>query len=341
MGPFTPHRVCHHVVKNIRVSVPSVSRNMLLARSSPRFLQGSLFRPWIISRLSHHSASATHKVTIPQLYQLASENRKFVTLTAHDSISARMAEQGGVDVVLVGDSLSMVAMGYEDTSEITLEDMIYHTRAVRRGAKKPLIITDLPFGSYEKGPTHAMDSAIQLIKKGKAEVVKMEGGRELAPTIKALSSYGIATCPHIGLTPQRQIATGGFKVQGKDAESALSVLEDALALQEAGATFFLLEGVPARVAEIITREVKIPVIGIGAGPHTDSQVLVQLDMLGGFDNFSPKFVKKYANLLQYTTSAISNYVQEVRGGQFPTREHSYVMKSEEYHKFLDLVASKK
>lgn len=319
----------------------SVITYMLVPRSLPRLLQRHVFGPWEFSRLSHYSASSGPKVTIPQLYDLVSQNKKFVTLTAHDSISARMAEQGGVDVVLVGDSLSMVAMGYEDTSEITLEDMIYHTRAVRRGAKRPLVITDIPFGSYEKGPTHAMDSAIQLIKKGKAEVVKMEGGRELVPTVKALNSYGIATCPHIGLTPQRQIATGGFKVQGKDAVSALSVLEDALALQDAGAKFFVLEGVPSRVAEIITKEVNVPVIGIGAGPHTDSQVLVQLDMLGGFDQFSPKFVKKYANLLQYTTDAISKYAEEVRNCEFPAKEHGYTMKPEEYRKFLELVGSRK
>lgn len=258
-----------------------------------------------------------------------------VTLTAHDSISARLADDAGVDIILVGDSLAMVAMGYESTSEITLDDMIYHTRAVHRGARRPFIISDLPFGSFEQGPEQALESAVAMIKRGHAECVKFEGGRELVPTVKKLSSFGIATCPHIGLTPQRHISTGGFRVQGKTADSAISVLEDALALEKAGANFLLLEGLPARVGEEITKSVKIPTIGIGAGANTSGQVLVQLDMLGAFDAFSPKFSKRYAKLLDYATNAIGQYRKEVKAGLFPAKENCYSMKTEEHRKFLE------
>lgn len=306
----------------------------VLCNSPARISRASLISRQF-KRFSHYNADAAPKVTLPNLYNMFLSKEPIVTLTAHDSISARLADKAGVDIILVGDSLAMVAMGYESTSEITLEDMIYHTRAVHRGAKRPFIISDLPFGSYEQGPDQALASAVAMIKKGRAECVKFEGGRELVPTVKRLSSYGISTCPHIGLTPQRQISTGGFRVQGKTAETAITVLEDALALEEAGANFLLLEGLPARVGEEITKSVNIPTIGIGAGPKTSGQVLVQLDMLGGFDAFVPKFLKRYANLLEYATNAIGDYQRDVKLGLFPAKENCYTMKTEEYQDFLE------
>lgn len=287
-------------------------------------------------RYSHVSASAGN-TTLPMLHQMARNKDKIAVLTAHDSLSARMAETSGVDIVLVGDSLAMVAMGYENTTEITLDDMVYHCRAVKRGCTRPFIVADLPFGSYESSIEQAVNSAVKMMKIGGAHCLKFEGGRELCPTVKRLSQFGIPVMPHIGLTPQRQVATGGFKVQGKDANSAFELLQDAKALASAGASMLLLEGVPARVSEVITNNVDIPVIGIGAGPGTSGQVLVQLDMLGGFDTFKPKFLKQYANLLEYSTKAIETYVSEVRQSQFPEKQHCYSIKEEEYQKFVAMV----
>lgn len=288
-------------------------------------------------RFSHASTSAGEtKITIPQLYEMHSSSQPIVCITAHDAISARIGDLAGVDLLLVGDSLAMVSLGYESTAEIELEDMIYHCRAVSRGSKRPFLVADLPFGSYELGPTHAIESAVKMIKRGRAEAVKFEGGRELVPTVRHLSSYGITTMPHIGLTPQRAVATGGFKVQGRTSLDAMRVLEDAQALQEAGASMLLLEGVPAQVAKIIADHSKIPIIGIGAGPHVSGQVLVQLDMLGAFDGFAPKFVKQYSNMLSSSVAAIESYADEVRSRNFPTPAHAYKIKSEELQHFKEL-----
>lgn len=283
-----------------------------------------------------HTVTNAKKITLPKLHEMAQNSQKIAMVTAHDSLSARMAEEAGVDIVLVGDSLAMVSMGFPDTSQITLDEMIYHCKAVKRGCQAPFIIGDLPFGSYEQSVEKGVESTVRMIKEGGADCVKFEGGRELAPMVERLSQYGIATMPHIGLTPQRQVATGGFKVQGRKAESAFRLLEDALVLESAGAQLFLLEGVPTEIGEVISSKVKIPVIGIGAGAGTSGQVLVQLDMLGGFDDFKPKFLKRYADLLGYSTSAIKQYVQEVRQNEFPQREHSYSMKEEEFIKFTKL-----
>ena len=288
-------------------------------------------------RFSHYNAAAVPKVTIPRLYEMYRAKEPITCLTAHDALSGRMADAAGIDMVLVGDSLAMVAMGLESTSEIDLDEMIYHCKAVSRGAPRPFLIADLPFGSYEQSTQQACESAIKMVKRGGAEAVKFEGGRELCPIVKHLSSFGIATVPHIGLTPQRQISTGGFKVQGKTAESARDILSDALALQEAGATMLLLEGIPDRVATMITNQLRIPTIGIGAGPGTSGQVLVQTDMLGGFDAFVPKFLKRYANILESHTAAIGQYHKEVKSGEFPTKKHSYSIKDAEYEKLVNLV----
>lgn len=287
-----------------------------------------------------HLTTQTRKTTLPLLHQMARNHEPIAVLTAHDSISARIAEAAGVDVVLVGDSLAMVAMGFQDTGEITLDEMVYHCRAVRRGCRHPFIVADLPFGSYEQSPEQAMESAVKMMKVGGAQCVKFEGGRELVPTVKKLSSFGIPTMPHIGLTPQRHVATGGFKVQGRSAAAAFELLQDAKALAGAGAQMLLVEGVPAKVSEIITAQAGIPVIGIGAGPHTSGQVLVQLDMLGGFDEFKPKFLKQYANLLDYSTSAVKNYVSDVKKAAFPAAEHCYSIRDDEFQQFLEMAQSK-
>lgn len=290
-------------------------------------------------RFSHydspHSAGLS-KMTLPQLQKMHANSEPIVCITAHDAISARIADRAGVDLLLVGDSLAMVSLGYDSTTEVELEDMIYHTRAVLRGSKRPFLVADLPFGSYELGPTQATESALRMIKKGGAEAVKFEGGQELVPTVSHLASYGIATMPHIGLTPQRAISTGGFKVQGSTSLEAMRILEDAVALQEAGASMLLLEGVPAQVAKIIATKSKIPIIGIGAGPSVSGQVLVQLDMLGGFDGFTPKFLKRYSSLLTNSVAAIEEYRDEVRGRKFPTADHTYKIKGDELRDFKEL-----
>lgn len=215
--------------------------------------------------------------------------------------------------------------------------MIHHCRAVARGATSAFLVADLPFGSYGRSPEQTFDSAVKMMKRGKADAVKIEGGKELVPSIKKLTTMGIPVLGHIGLTPQRQSSLGGFKVQGKTADSALSILEDAFALQEAGCFAMVLEAVPDRVGELVTQRLSVPTIGIGAGPGTSGQVLVQLDMLGGFDSFVPKFLKRYANYLDDNVRAITQYRDEVKSHQFPQKEHCYTIKDQEFEKFQETV----
>ncbi|ODQ68059.1 hypothetical protein NADFUDRAFT_81143 [Nadsonia fulvescens var. elongata DSM 6958] len=290
---------------------------------------------------AHHapptSRSTRPQVTIPELNRLRKNDIPISMITAHDYVSGLMADQAGVDMILVGDSLAMVALGYANTNEIEFDEMIYHAKAVSRGVKSAFIIADLPFGTYEISPEQAVESAIQMIRRGKSQAIKIEGGQELVPTIKKLTSFGIPVMGHIGLTPQRQSSFGGFKVQGKTAKSAESILDDALALQEAGCFAILLEAVPDKVGQIITDVLDVPVIGIGAGPYTSGQVLVQLDMLGGFGTFSPKFLKKYSNYLEDNITAIKRYSEEVKDRSFPAKEHCYSIKAEELDKFKNVV----
>lgn len=215
--------------------------------------------------------------------------------------------------------------------------MIHHARATRRGVKSAFLVADLPFGSYEISPEQALSSAIKMVKRGLVDAVKLEGGVENAETIKKITSKGIPVLGHIGLTPQRQVSLGGFKVQGKTAASAESMLQDALALQEAGCFAMVLEAVPPQIASLITKRLSVPTIGIGAGPDTSGQVLVFLDMLGGFDGFSPKFLKKYSNYLEINTSACAQYVKEVKERSFPEPQHCYTMKEEEVEKFKQVL----
>lgn len=279
--------------------------------------------------------------TLMDINKLYRNNTPITVLTAHDYISSKIANAAGVDIILVGDSLSMVALGYTNTNEIELDDMIHHARAVRRGSLQAFIVADLPFGSYEVSTEQALAAAFRMVKRAGVDAIKFEGGKENAGLVRHMSQRGIPVMGHIGLTPQRASSLGGFKVQGKTAATAELILEDALALQEAGCFSMVLEAVPAPVADLVTKQLRVPTIGIGAGPHTSGQVLVQLDMLGGFDGFTPKFLKKYSNYLDINTKACAAYVDEVRAGTFPEiGTHTYAIKDAELNKFKQLVAEK-
>lgn len=260
-------------------------------------------------------------------------------ITAHDFPSAHVAEHAGMDVILVGDSLAMVAMGLEDTSSILLEEMILHCRSVARGASSSFIVGDLPMGSYEVSPEQALQSAIRMVKEGHVHAVKLEGGSEMAPTIAKITTAGIPVLAHIGLTPQRQNSLGGFRVQGKSVAGALKVLQDAKAVQEAGAFGMVVEAVPEKVATLVTERLRIPTIGIGAGSGCSGQVLVQVDMAGNFPpgRKVPKFVKKFGDIWGEASRAIEAYRDEVKSRTYPTPEHTYPMKKDELAEFERLV----
>lgn len=263
-------------------------------------------------------------------------------LTAHDFPSAHVADQAGMDMVLVGDSLAMVALGMEDTSEVRLEEMILHCRSVVRGARSAFVVGDLPMGSYEVTAEQALESSIRLVKEGRVQAVKLEGGRDMVPQIRKITAAGIPVLAHVGLTPQRQTALGGFRVQGKSAAGAMALLADARAVQAAGAFAVVLEAVPAEVAALITEELTIPTIGIGAGNGCSGQVLVQMDMSGNFPpgRFLPKFVKKYGDVWGEAQRAIEQYRDEVKARSYPATEHTYPMPKEEFVEFEKAVAGK-
>ncbi|KAK7204630.1 ketopantoate hydroxymethyltransferase-domain-containing protein [Myxozyma melibiosi] len=270
-------------------------------------------------------APSQKKVTLLGLQNLYNSNTPITSITAHDYPSAVVAEKAGVDMILVGDSLAMVALGYNNTNMLSLDEMLYHCRAVARGAKRPLLVADLTFGSYEISPEQALESSIRLVKEGNMEAVKLEGGREMVPTIKKITNAGIPVLGHIGLTPQRSTSLSGFRVQGKSIEDAQALIEDAQALQEAGCFAIVLEAVPDALGRIITEKLQVPTIGIGAGADCSGQILVQLDMLGQFDKFTPRFVKKYAQNYETNVAALQEYVSDVRARAFPAEEHVYKM----------------
>ena len=244
-------------------------------------------------------------------------------LTAYDYSTAKLIDEAGVNSILVGDSLGNVILGYEDTISVTMEDMIHHGAAVARGAKNALVVIDMPFMSYQTSVYDALVNAGRLMKEGRGDAVKLEGGVEVCPQIKAIVDAGIPVCAHIGLTPQSINAFGGFKVQGKSEAAAKKLLEDAKAVEEAGAFAVVIEGVPAKIAALITEQLHIPTIGIGAGKDCDGQVLVYQDMLGMFSDFTPKFVKRYANIGEVMKEAFQNYIKEVQDGVFPAEENTY------------------
>lgn len=260
-------------------------------------------------------------------------------LTAHDFPSAHAADQAGMDMVLVGDSLAMVALGMEDTSAVTLDDMVLHSRSVMRGARGAFVVADLPMGSYEVSSEQALQSAIRLVKEGRVHAVKLEGGREMEAQIRKITGAGIPVLAHVGLTPQRQNALGGFRVQGKSVAGAVKVLQDARAVEAAGAFGVVLEAVPAEVAELVTGKLGIPTIGIGAGAGCSGQVLVQVDMLGYYPpgRFLPKFAKRFGDVWGEATRAIEAYKSEVKGGTYPAPEHTYPMPKEEVAEFEKVV----
>lgn len=248
---------------------------------------------------------------------------KLTMLTAYDYTTAKLLDESGVDSILVGDSLGMVVLGYDDTLSVTMEDMIHHSAAVARGAKNALVITDMPFMSYQTSVYDAVVNAGRLVKEGGAQAVKLEGGIEFCEHIKAIVKASIPVCAHIGLTPQSINAFGGFKVQGKGKEEAQRLLDEARAVEEAGAFAVVLECVPAKLAKKISESISIPTIGIGAGAGCDGQVLVYQDMLAMYSDFKPKFVKQYAQIGSVMKDAFRQYIDEVKSGAFPSEEHTF------------------
>lgn len=263
------------------------------------------------------------KKTILDFKKAKENNERISMLTAYDCSSARLIDEAGIDAILIGDSLGMVSLGYEDTLSVTMEDMIHHTKAVARGTKKALVVADLPFMSYQTSVYDAVYNAGRLMKEGRAHAVKLEGGVDMCDRIEAIVKSSIPVMAHIGLTPQSVNALGGFKVQGKDEKAAKALIEAAKAVEKAGAFAVVLECVPAKLAAIVTKELSIPTIGIGAGAECDGQVLVYQDMIGMFSGFTPKFVKKYANIGDMMKEAFEEYNKEVKNGSFPSQEHTF------------------
>lgn len=263
------------------------------------------------------------KNTIITFKQSKQQGRKISMLTAYDYSTAKLMDEAGINAILVGDSLGNVVLGYEDTLSVTMEDMIHHGAAVARGAKNAMVVVDMPFMSYQTSVYDAVVNAGRLMKEGRASAVKLEGGKEVCPQVKAITEAGIPVMGHLGLTPQSINALGGHRVQGKTQQAAQKLLDDARALQEAGAFAVVLECVPEKLAEKVTKELEIPTIGIGAGAGCDGQVLVYQDMLGMFSDFTPKFVKKFANVGQVMKEAFKSYIDEMQQGSFPSQEHCY------------------
>ena len=262
------------------------------------------------------------KVTVRLLRQMKSRE-KIAVLTAYDYLVAQLLDEVGIDAILVGDSVGMVFAGYETTLSVTMDEMIYHTKAVRRGVKRALLIGDMPFMSFQASPEDAVINAGRFLQEAGAEAVKIEGGQEMVETIGKLTGVGIPVMGHLGLTPQSIHQFGGYRVRGKSQEEAQRLIQDAQAIEEAGCFSVVLEKIPSDLAREVTQRLKIPTIGIGAGPHCDGQVLVVHDMLGLFEKFKPKFVRRYAQLAQGMRGAFQAYIQDVKGGKFPSPEESY------------------
>ena len=276
------------------------------------------------------------KKTINDFSQMVAKGEKIVYLTAYDYLTAKMQEKAGVDMILVGDSLGMVSLGYDTTFPVTMDDMIRHCSAVRRGAPNTFIVGDMPYMSYQSSDEAAIANAGRFVKEAAADAIKLEGGGEMiASRIKAIQQAGILVMGHIGLTPQFMGQIGGYKAQGRSSEGALKLLKQAEIVENAGAFSILVEGIPPVVGKAITERAGIPILGIGAGSYTHGQLLIYADMVGMYDNFTPKFVKKYANVAEVLTKAFSQYAAEVRHGQFPdNNEHCYKMSDEAIKEFL-------
>jgi 3-methyl-2-oxobutanoate hydroxymethyltransferase len=276
------------------------------------------------------------KKMIHDFYRMKQEGEKITWLTSYDYPTAQFAEAAGMDMILVGDSLGMCVYGYPSTVPVTMDQCIVHCEAVTRGAPNVYVIGDMPFMSYQSSVEKAIESAGRFLKEASVDAVKLEGGRRVTPAVRGIVDAGIVVVGHIGLTPQSSGQLGGHKAQGRTAESARALIEDALALEEAGVQMLLLEAVPPEVGKFITERLAMPVLSIGAGMHCDGQLLIVSDMIGQFQAFTPKFVKKYCNVAEMIVSAMKQYCAEVRSGEFPAEEHCYHMLEGEYEKFVEL-----
>ena len=277
------------------------------------------------------------KVTVLTIQKKKDKRQPITMLTAYDYSSAQLVDEAGIDMILVGDSLAMVMLGMESTVSLTMDEMLHHCRAVARGAKHTFLIGDLPFMSYQAEKVEAVRNAGRIIKEGNMEAVKLEGGQEMAETVAAIVRAGIPVMGHIGLTPQSVSQLGGYRVQGKTADHAGRLLKDALALERAGCFAIVLEAIPAQVAAVISEKLHIPTIGIGAGPKCDGQVLVYHDTLGLFDKFTPRFVRRYADVHQVILQALTDFSKEVSDGTFPAEEHTFPIDEDELQAFMKKV----
>lgn len=263
------------------------------------------------------------KNTTTTIMQMKGTDKKISMLTAYDYTTAKLFDEAGVNTILVGDSLGNVILGYEDTISVTVDDMIHHSAAVARGAKNALVVTDMPFMSYQASVYDAVMNAGRIMKEGRAGAVKLEGGVDICPQIEAIVKAGIPVCAHLGLTPQSINAFGGYKIQGKTEAAARKLIEDAKAVEAAGAFAVVLECVPAKLAKLVTESISIPTIGIGAGADCDGQVLVNQDMLGMFSDYVPKFVRQFAHVGEIMKDAVKQYIEDINSGVFPAEEHTY------------------
>lgn len=298
-------------------------------------------RSFSVSRLVNSLHRIPNRKTLREIRDLYEKEVPISIVTAWDAITGYAAEEAQIDVVLVGDSLAMVALGCDDTVSLELTDMIHHVKAVSRGNKTSFLVADLPFGHSEESQDQAVRSSIALLKKGKAQAVKIEGGEEIAPTIKRIVQAGVPVMGHIGLLPQKHNTTGGFRVQGKTIDSAIQILKDCKALEEAGVFAMVVECVPNRLAELITKSISVPTIGIGAGNAVSGQVLVTSDLLGMDDKRPAKFVKTYMNFFEQATQALAAYKKDVTSGTFPDPdEHGYKINSQVLAELKNYIASK-
>jgi len=272
--------------------------------------------------------SETRKVMIPDLLAMKKDKKKITMITAYSFPQAQCVDEAGIDIILVGDSLGMVELGYRDTVPVTMDEMLAHTKAVMRGVKRAHVVGDMPFMSYNISREQAVTNAGILYKDGLCDSVKLEGGQDMAPMAAAIVKAGIPVFGHIGLTPQTANMLGGFKVQGKSIDAARKVVDDAIAIQEAGAFAVVLEAIPRQLAALITEKLSIPTIGIGGGVDCDGQVLVLHDLVGLFKRFTPKFVKVYADLYSVQLDAVKRYITDVQGKSFPAEEHTFTMKDD-------------
>jgi 3-methyl-2-oxobutanoate hydroxymethyltransferase len=273
------------------------------------------------------------KLAITELAEMKRQGTKIAMVTAYDAAGARLAEAAGIDVVLVGDSAAMVVLGHDSTVPVTMDEMLFMTRAVASAVQRPLVVGDMPFGSYQVSDREAVRNAIRFVKEGRADTVKLEGAGRMLPRVKAIVESGIPVMGHLGLTPQSATALGGYKAQGRTAVRARTMLADALALQEAGCYSLVLEAVPTPVAARITEALEIPTIGIGAGPQVDGQVLVYHDLLGLTEGHTARFVKRYADLATVIREALASFAADVRSGAYPEERHTYGMPADEQAAF--------